>query len=346
MTGVERRSWLRKLAKAAVLLASFTVCVEWLAILTGPEHYWFSGAFLYVPFWIGLVPMVVIVGIAWPLGWRWGLTASAALLVFLWPIMGFSLGQPDAGAHRVRLMTYNIKSYRAVEEVGGFDGIIAEFRQHDPDVIVVQDAGSLFNIADPEDLQVVRDVVGAYSIYAFGQYVVASRLPLRGCKVGSISYDASPHTFVHCIVTMHGQDVDLYTAHFISPRDGLNSFRWNGINGNADWQANVQARMRQADKLARLLSQRSRPAILAGDLNAPEQSLVIRTLLDSGLRDAFSSAGLGYGYTHGHSLKPHLFSTIRIDHILVSQDIGVADCFVGGKEGSEHRPVIADLWIY
>jgi endonuclease/exonuclease/phosphatase (EEP) superfamily protein YafD len=86
--------------------------------------------------------------------------------------------------------------------------------------------------------------------------------------------------------------------------------------------------------------------IVAGDLNAPAQSLVVRTLLDSGLRDAFSSASWGYGYTHGHSLRPHLFSTIRIDHILVSPEIGVADCFVGGKAGSEHRPVIADLWLY
>ena len=67
--------------------------------------------------------------------------------------------------------------------------------------------------------------------------------------------------------------------------------------------------------------------------------------IDQGFRDAFSSAGWGYGFTHGHSLRPH-FSTTRIDHILVSHELGVADCFVGGKEGSDHRPVIADLWIY
>jgi endonuclease/exonuclease/phosphatase (EEP) superfamily protein YafD len=142
----------------------------------------------------------------------------------------------------------------------------------------------------------------ARAVYAFGQYVVASRFPLHGCKVGSIAYD--------------------------------------------EWRANAQDRMAQADMLAQTLANRQQPAIVAGDLNAPEQSLVVRTLLDTGLRDAFSSAGTGYGYSHGHSLRPHLFSTIRIDHILVSREIGVEDCFVGGKEGSEHRPVIADLWMY
>ena len=84
--------------------------------------------------------------------------------------------------------------------------------------------------------------------------------------------------------------------------------------------------------------------IVAGDLNAPEGSPIVGALLDTGLRDAFSSAGFGYGYTHGHSLRPGL-SFLRIDHILVGPTIGVGNCFVGGKEGSEHRPVIADLFL-
>jgi endonuclease/exonuclease/phosphatase (EEP) superfamily protein YafD len=62
------------------------------------------------------------------------------------------------------------------------------------------------------------------------------------------------------------------------------------------------------------------------------------------LRDAFSSAGRGYGYTHGHSTRLG-FSFLRIDHVLLSPEIGVADCFVGQKEASDHRPVIADLLL-
>ncbi len=72
--------------------------------------------------------------------------------------------------------------------------------------------------------------------------------------------------------------------------------------------------------------------------------MVVRNLLYTGLRDAFSSAAFGYGYTHGHSLRFGL-SFNRIDHILVSDDIGVGDAIVGGRKGSEHRPVIADLWL-
>jgi endonuclease/exonuclease/phosphatase family metal-dependent hydrolase len=68
----------------------------------------------------------------------------------------------------------------------------------------------------------------------------------------------------------------------------------------------------------------------------------MRALLRTGLRDAFSVAGLGYGYTYGHLLPPHA-SFLRIDHILVSPQIAVLDCAVGRRGISPHRSVIADL---
>lgn len=102
--------------------------------------------------------------------------------------------------------------------------------------------------------------------------------------------------------------------------------------------------MQQAGGLARDLRASSRPVIVAGDLNAPQHSMVVRTLFESGLRDAFSTAGTGFGYTYGHS-HGHGISFMRIDHVLVDSTIGVADCFVGGEQGSTHRAVIADLLL-
>jgi endonuclease/exonuclease/phosphatase family metal-dependent hydrolase len=53
---------------------------------------------------------------------------------------------------------------------------------------------------------------------------------------------------------------------------------------------------------------------------------------------------VGYGYTVGHALRPGV-SLLRLDHLLVSADIGVAQCFAGSAAASEHRPVVADLWL-
>ena len=63
-----------------------------------------------------------------------------------------------------------------------------------------------------------------------------------------------------------------------------------------------------------------------------------RNLPASGPRDGSSNAGKGYGYTAG-------FPFLRIDHILVSPEIGVGDCFIGSAQASPHRPVIADLYL-
>jgi endonuclease/exonuclease/phosphatase (EEP) superfamily protein YafD len=104
--------------------------------------------------------------------------------------------------------------------------------------------------------------------------------------------------------------------------------------------------MSEAEALSQvLLRERPRPVVVAGDLNAPEDSLVVRRVLETGLRDAFSSAGVGYGYTYGHYTLGLGISFLRIDHILVSAEIGVIDCYTGGKEASPHRPVIADLFL-
>jgi endonuclease/exonuclease/phosphatase (EEP) superfamily protein YafD len=339
-----RPSRWRRLARLVVSAAFAVACLWWLVLLVGPEHHWLTGALLYLPYWLYLPPVLVVAALAWTLGWRWGVVALATLAIVLWPIMGFSIGTADSGAGRLRLMTYNIKSYM-FWEAGAFDRVAAEIEQHDPDVILMQDA-VMITSQEARRSSALRRLVGTRNIYAFGQYIVASRFPIRDCKVGDISYDEVSHTMVSCVVRAHGFDIDLHTVHFISPRDGLNAFRWQGFAGHVEWQANLDARMLQSDKIAGLLARRSRSAIVAGDFNAPEQSLVIRKLLDAGMRDAFSRAGWGYGYTHGHALRLHPTSTTRIDHILVSREIGVEDCFAGGKEGSEHRPVIADLWLY
>ena len=90
------------------------------------------------------------------------------------------------------------------------------------------------------------------------------------------------------------------------------------------------------------------PVIVAGDLNAPEASLVCATLKEAGLRDAFSEGGTGYGYTYGHLLfknrLPWLrISWMRIDHIMLNSRFSAQRCWTGSGQASDHRPVIADL---
>lgn len=338
------RALLAGMGKAVVLVCLGVVLTWWGLLAWGAEHHWLLAALQYAPYWGWLIPVGIVAALSLMLGWRWRLLAGLALAITLGPVMGLVVSRGDTGSGQVRLMTYNIKAFLNIHRDGGVDRVIWEVAEQNPDIVVMQDAGELMATAKPPSDK-VRKLIGDRQLYTFGQYIVASRLPLRDCADGLIAYDKDPHTYVHCVVTAYGQDVDLITAHLVSPRDGLNALRQRAWLGSMVWERNVAARLIQARTLADVVLRRKRPVILAGDLNAPERSMVVQSLIDAGLRDAFSAAGMGYGYTHGHSLRPGV-SINRIDHILVSPEIGVADCVVGSKEGSEHRPVIADLLIH
>jgi vancomycin resistance protein VanJ len=333
-------SWIARagvlgVAVPAVLLAS--------AYRAEPLGSWWLELLQYAPYPAFLLPALFAVVLSWRLGWAWRVTAIGALGLVVTIIMGFTFGHADTGSDALRLMTYNIKAYRAVRQPGAFEALAREVDRHRPDLLVMQDAGDL-TAARRTAPAIAQSIFAGRNVFSHDQYIVVSRYPLRDCRAGDLSFRGQPHSYVRCIVAVDGSEVELFTAHLLSPRRGLNATRHEGAEGIGDWQQNFEDRLSQSRTLAGDIARHERPLIVAGDLNAPETSPVIRTLLDRGLRDAFSSAGRGYGYTHGHSTMLSI-SFLRIDHILVSPDIGVVDAFAGGKDGSEHRPVIADLLL-
>lgn len=308
----------------------------------GPEHFWLFSLLQYAPFPVFLLPFAALVVLALPAGRVWVALALFGLAVTATELMGLELhaGEAPQGANRVRVLTFNVKDYITLRQKDGRMALADEIERHDPDIFVLQDARSFQQ--DRIDAAFAREMFAGRQFYTFGQYVVASRFPMRDCRNGWISFRDEPHTYVACVVSIHNRDVDLITTHFMTPRFGLAATRFNPVRGIDEWRGNVDDRMTQASLLSADLKGMTRPVIVAGDLNAPEQSLVVRTLLATGLRDAFSEAGRGFGYTWGHSLR-FQFSFLRIDHILVSRAFRVTRAFVGEDAGSAHRPVIADL---
>lgn len=304
----------------------------------------------YLPFPAYLLPALaaVLAAFIW-LGWVWRGLAVLALVVSLTLLMGLSWGSAEEGHGRVRFMTYNVKSYLALKRPGGAEELAHEILEHQPDILVMQDAGQLVDVeGNVKSADLLRVVGGGWQhAHATDEYVVLSRWPIRQCRHGAIPVGDEPHVFAHCDIDVDGTTLQVITVHLITPRKGLvakqqGQSRWLGLG---EWQDNMLLRMRQAGMLAEYVRQLPPgPRIVAGDLNATEPSVVEQTLLNTGLRDAFSSASVGYGFTHGHSLLDGL-SFLRIDHILVSPEIAVADAFVGGDRASQHRPVIADLYL-
>ena len=334
-----RRTGALLLVAAVVAL---TVAQQWGTV--GP---WWLELSRYLPYPVLWFPVAGALALTYRLGWRWVLLSLGAGLLVATVTMGLVWHTGGPGPHRegtaLRMMTYNIKAYKAVHREDGFSELAQEVAYQHPDILVMQDANWW---PDPraETTYWTAPVFGLPYAYAVGQYVIASRFALERCDTGHMDYRNEKQRYAHCVVKLPGHDVTLVTAHFESPRSGLNAARREGIDGVAEWRRNYEDRYVQATELARDLGASARPLLIAGDLNAPESSSVIRTLLALGLRDAFSAGGRGYGYSYGQGLKLG-FSFLRIDHILVSPEFTVTHCYAGGGEASDHRPVIADLFL-
>lgn len=296
----------------------------------------------YLPFPLLVAPAVVALLLSLGLGWRWLAAALATITFFATVGMGLVWRFGDAaapGSTGVRVMTYNVKAGLALERPGGIAALAREVERHRPDIVAMQDASPLMRGRDPAHPE---PMFGLPEVYREGQYVIASRWPLRDCADERAEAEGESLMFARCTVDADGTRFALVDVHLESPRLGLVATRREGLDGIDLWQANHAARLAQSRALAAALRGGPRPLVVLGDLNAPESSAVVQTLLTIGLRDAFASAGRGYGYTYGHTLRP-AFSFLRIDHVLVGEDVAVVRAFVGAKDASDHRPVIADL---
>ncbi len=295
----------------------------------------------YLPYPVYLAPTVAAVILSWALGRAWQWIAVATLALIATQVMGLAVGHAESGSGRFKLMTYNVKSYLAVRRADGLARLAWEIARHDPDVLVMQDAQRLTPPhAIPASFQAA---LAGREIYRDGQYVVASRYPLRDCRPLKMPPANQDESYLHCTLVIHGRQVALFTAHFVSPRDGSLLSGSRRLNNLASWEDNLADRLLQAYAVAKAVKDTQGRVVLAGDLNAEEDSPVVRLLISAGLRDAFSSAALGYGYTYGHALLGVSF--LRIDHILYGGGLRARSCEVGASEPSEHRPVIAEFSV-
>jgi hypothetical protein len=104
----------------------------------------------------------------------------------------------------------------------------------------------------------------------------------------------------------------------------------------ADWRSDLAAEpVPQAGAV---------PRILIGDFNSTLDHEPLRVLIARGYRDAADADGKGligtWGPYTGHPLPP-----VTIDHVLVDRRIGVSHVEVHPLVGSDHRAVLADLWV-
>jgi len=318
----------------------------------GADLCWPGALNLYLPQALWALPGLLLAALALPCARRWCWLPLLGVAWVAGPLMGFCSPWPgnrwEQGGLPLRVMTWNVK-YSAGDRPAQL-ALRREIEQQAPVVVLFQDAGGLLD--GP-----LAGYFRGWNVRSSGQYVVASRLPLGELQLLPIAFPGAEQNLVRTELLVGPLRVALYDVHLQSPRDGLNALR--GVRRNpgflpvALWQLreNVAARLTQAGALREYLSRERGPFIVAGDLNSTESSRVCPLLEASGLHDAFSEAGRGYGYSYGHFLLQHRipawnFSWMRIDHIMTSRQLAARSCWAGSSRASAHRPVIADLFLF
>jgi len=337
---------------AVALLLAYSALLALLTLLNGlgGDRWWFGAFNHYLPQAIWLIPLLPLAATSawWAKRWLWLLPVLA--LWVLGPIMGFQFHLPDrqGAGTPLRILTCNMKY--GTRDTNALFRDISAYR---PELVCLQD---VLPANRPQLASFFKD----WQVWSEGQFWIASRHPLERTgppRKGALLGMEPDYPFSKVRVLIQGTPLAVYSVHLLSPREGLNALRpdqgrLEPISSRIrDLRENVDARLAEARQLAGAVRTEPGHVLVMGDLNALDGSQVCRMMRQTGLRDAFAEAGVGYGYTYGHFLLdrrfpwlPH-FSWMRIDHIMISQGVRVRRCMTGTSRASDHRPVIADLCV-
>ena len=341
------RTWLRRACTALAVLYPVCLLGAVLAFRFIGEKWWVTGAALYLPR-VGFAAPLPFIAIAlsglrlYKLLW----TQLPAILVILFPLMGLALpgrAQTAGSAPVLRVLSYNINS-----ALGGVDNLVEEIERYSPDVVILEEMSSHDRIE-----LALQSRYG--SIRVSGQFLVASRFPIVSSyepeKVTLHGRARSPRFIRVAIETPIGQ-VALYSVHPLSPREGLQVLRGEGLRRELfsgrllagskarKFKDDADLRTLQVQDFAEAAAREPGPTVIAGDTNLPDLSPILNRYL-SAYQDGFAKVGSGFGYTFptDHGRPPWM----RIDRIFANDELRFVKFEVGHSLASDHLCVIADL---
>ena len=273
---------------------------------------------LFLPAW----PVAVVAGVTrrWTLGVA-ALVVAVAHVAFVTPELSAREKGPaiSQGALRFRLFSANV--FAGNPDAGGIAG---EIRAGSPDVVFLQEATPAFVDALDRD-GVLGGLPHRVSVArtdpAAG--LLASRWPLEDREV--VEVDGRPVLIRATAMTELGP-VRLYSVHVVAPVGG----------GRGSWA-------RGLDRVASIIRSDPQPVLMAGDFNATWSNRGFRDLLEeTGLTDGAAARGRALDMTWPNDRRP-VPALFRIDHVLTSRGLAVVGLRTGRGEGSDHRPLVADV---
>ena len=228
---------------------------------------------------------------------------------------------PIPAESNLRVLSYNVENNNR-----HYEQVLAMVRKEDPDIAIFLEMDEVWI----EKTTVLKNklpyLLHSEKVDERG-IVIYSRFPLANPSKNI--YKISGKTALSTEIIVNQKPIHLIANHSPMP---LNSFR---------------DRNRQLDILGTYIQSVEIPVILAGDFNLTMWSPYYRRLIKG---TGFKNVRQGFGIFPSwpaRSLFPlstQLFF-IPIDHCLVSPEIQVKSIHLGNNAGSDHFPLISDLFV-
>jgi endonuclease/exonuclease/phosphatase (EEP) superfamily protein YafD len=308
------------------------------------ERWWGTTAALYVPRVVFALPLLPLATWLLWLGQRRLLWSQAAAALLLFPLLGWQVSWPAAanpGRFLLRVVSCNVETGAL-----GTQSVIAMLRATDADVIVLQEV-------HPSEYDILRAGMAGYSIREAGQFWLASRFPVQEVFEPPKFLNAGvlrSLRFVRYTLSTPQGPLLVYNMHPISPRDGLEDLRGQGLRhqigtgqifnaaARAAVRSNAALRLAQISTMVADASRYPYPVLFAGDTNLPGLSWAFAQQFGA-YTDGFAEAGNGFGYTFPAPRHPWM----RIDRIVADHRFRFLDFKVIHTAVSDHYAVMAEL---
>lgn len=317
-------AWLFVIASYSAVLLGYLWPINWESESTGYVlGFWAAFMARTFLFHIGLMLAVIFV-VALRLKQR---RLWAACLPVLIVTLGPSLPalwpkSPPTTSTPFRVMTVNLLMVN--QNTGP---LTDEIVRNAPDVLLLQELTQNWQVA-------LETAIGAnypYRIHecrddSFGA-AIYSRHPFAEPPQRDLRLGNSDTPQMRAVVTLGGGKVAFYNIHLLPPR-------------RLDYT--IEHR-RQFAALLKMLEEEQLPTVMAGDFNFSERSPQAATIERAGLRDAYDLATWGRGATWPVNSIFRYVPGLRLDHLYLGRWLTCGNCRTGIGEGSDHRPVIAEV---
>jgi endonuclease/exonuclease/phosphatase family metal-dependent hydrolase len=296
----------------------------------------------------------LVLALYWIVRWRrWALLSAAVLLagagwvsLFFKPVL--ERHKPEVKSE-ITLMSYNVEGF-----VSGLEGTAEFIRSQQPDILCIQE----FHCPSAARQPRIDSLIGLpYAAHSYvntsstgGGQGIAIYSRWRIIDRGEIRFEGSANSAMWADILAADDTLRIFNCHLQSTSVSRSDVEYvedfvreesraRTRNIASKLRRNFRTRAMQADTLAPLIRNSPHPTIVCGDFNDTPMSYAY-TRIRGPLHDAFAESGTGAPNTY-----KGLFNMLRIDYILLPDNIRAVSYDNPSGPYSDHKPVVVGTKI-